>query len=90
MRLDQAQLLWMEVCGPRLRKLGHEKDQNLFIWRLFDSFAKFTNIQESLPFVEMVRHALKKRAKRSQANGDFTILKEMLQAHECYQSIRNG
>jgi len=80
-----------EVCGRGLVKLGREKDLEQFTLRLLLSFAQFTNLNTYIPFLEMVRHALKKEAKKGKGlPDDFVILKAMKSAVECHCQIQGG
>ena len=63
-RYQDGILAFTEVCGKNFNKLGKEKDLQELQLRLLLSFAQFTNQDDYMPFLEMVRRSLKKEKKK--------------------------
>ena len=90
MLFSSGEQLWNEVCGPRLRKLGRNKDHSELFKRLLMCFSKFVNVDHYIPFLELHRKALKVEKKIKGNSEDFLIVKALKNAIDCHISLKSG
>lgn len=81
--------LWDGVCGPRLRKLGRNKDKSELARRLLVCLSKFSNIDFYLPFLELYRKAKKKQIKKGPSE-DYVLLDAVRDGLDCHLCLKSG